>query len=109
MVVLVTLSLPIPYLIIRAGLRELLLGAPDAGFQHQLRRYLGPVFADRGYKACGLRVAKTGRMVYVSAVLSHKATTIAIASTVRKANAKSSFRCAGLLILICYLLRKAYY
>lgn len=63
--VLVTLSLPIPYLIIRAGLRELLLGAPDAGFQQQLRGHLGPVLADRGYKACGLRVAKTGRMVYV--------------------------------------------
>ena len=64
-VVLVTLSFPIPYLIIRAGLRELLLGAPDAGFQQQLRGHLGPVLADRGYKACGLRVAKTGRMVYV--------------------------------------------
>ena len=55
--VLVVLSLPIPYVIIMAGLRELLLGAPDAGFQHQLRRHLGPVFADRGYKACGLRIA----------------------------------------------------
>ena len=56
--VLVVLSLPIPYVIIMAGLRELLLGAPDAGFQHQLRRHLGPVFADRGYKACGLRIAR---------------------------------------------------
>ena len=38
-------------------------------------------------------------------LLSHKATTIAIASTVRKANAKSSFRCDGLLILIVNGLR----
>ena len=62
--VLVTLSLPIPYLIITAGLRELLLGAPDAGFQQKLHRHLLPVLAERGYKAYGLRMAKTGRMVY---------------------------------------------
>ena len=41
-----------------------------------------------------------GSLFVDSLTLGHKAKTIAIASTVRKANAKSSLRCDGLLILM---------
>ncbi len=63
--VLVALSLPIPYLIIRDGLRELLLGAPELEFQQQLQQKLEPVFTENGYQSHGIRIAKTGRMIYI--------------------------------------------
>lgn len=63
--VLVALSLPIPYLIIRDGVRELLLGAPDAEIQHQLRQKLENALIENGYTVNGMRVAKTGRMIYI--------------------------------------------
>jgi cation diffusion facilitator family transporter len=63
--VLVVLALPVPYLIIRDGVRELLLGAPDATFQQTLRQQLKSVLTDNDYKECGMRVTKTGRMLYV--------------------------------------------
>lgn len=64
--VLVALSLPIPYLIIQEGLKELLLGAPDAELQQQLRQELGTELIESGYKNHKLRIAKTGRMIYIS-------------------------------------------
>jgi len=64
-VVLVVLSLPIPYLIIRDGLKELLLGAPNVELQQKLRKTLDPIFTERGYQSHGIRVAKTGRMIYI--------------------------------------------
>ena len=64
--VLVALSLPIPYLIIQEGLKELLLGAPDAELQQQLRQKLGTELIESGYKNHKLRIAKTGRMIYIS-------------------------------------------
>lgn len=63
--VLVALSLPIPYRIIRDGLRELLLGAPDVELQQELRQKLESVLIEKGYRNNGLRVAKTGRMIYI--------------------------------------------
>ncbi|MFW2441119.1 MAG: cation diffusion facilitator family transporter [Arenicellales bacterium] len=64
-VVLVVLSLPIPYLIIRDGLKELLLGAPDVDLQQKLRLKLEPVLTENGHQNNGMRIAKTGRMIYL--------------------------------------------
>lgn len=63
--VLVVFSLPVPYLIIRDGLRELLLGAPDVELQQKLRQKLEPVLNKNGHQSTGFRVAKTGRMIYI--------------------------------------------
>ena len=61
--------------------------------------------------ACGFtthcsRRRVPGSLFVDNLTLGHKAKTIAIASTVKKANAKSSLRCDGLLILIMLPLTK---
>ena len=68
-VVLVGLSLPIPYLIIRDGLKELLLGAPDIELQQKLRQIIKPVLNQNGHQCKGLRIAKTGRMIYLYVIV----------------------------------------
>lgn len=67
--VLVALTLPIPYLIIRDGLKELLLGAPNIELQQKLRETLEPIFNENGYHSHGMRVAKTGRMIYIYVIV----------------------------------------
>jgi len=63
--VLVTISLPIPFLIIKSSVRELLLGAPDITLQNTLRENMLPVLKTAGYSTGGTRLAKTGRMIYL--------------------------------------------
>jgi len=63
--VLVILAMPIPYLIIRDGVRELLLAAPDSKFQQQLNQVLAPELQANDFQKYGMRVTKTGRMLYI--------------------------------------------
>jgi len=63
--VLVVISLPIPFIIIKSSIKELLLGAPDLPLQNTLREKLLPLLEARGYLTGGTRLAKTGRMIYL--------------------------------------------
>ena len=63
--VLVLISLPVPFLIIKSSLKDLLLGAPDLELQTSLRDKLLPGLAEHGYVNGGTRLAKTGRMIYL--------------------------------------------
>jgi cation diffusion facilitator family transporter len=63
--VLVVISLPIPFLIIKSSVKELLLGAPDIKLQQSLREKMLPRLKAAGYSTGGTRLAKTGRMIYL--------------------------------------------
>jgi cation diffusion facilitator family transporter len=63
--VLVVISLPIPFIIIKSSVKELLLGAPDLKLQQSLREKMLPVLQGKGYLKGGTRLAKTGRMIYL--------------------------------------------
>jgi predicted Co/Zn/Cd cation transporter (cation efflux family) len=63
--VLVVISLPIPFIIIKSSVKELLLGAPDLKLQKSLREKMLPVLLGKGYLKGGTRLAKTGRMIYL--------------------------------------------
>jgi len=62
---LVVISLPVPYLIIKGSLKELLLGAPDIPLQNTLLEKLCLILGQQAYLKGGTRLAKTGRMVYL--------------------------------------------
>jgi len=63
--ILVVISLPVPFLIIKRSLNELLLGAPDKKLQESLREKMLPILNAKGYMKGGMRLAKTGRMIYL--------------------------------------------
>lgn len=63
--VLIAICLPIPYVIIRDGVKELLLAAPDVELQQQLCQKLEDVLSEKDYSNNTKRVAKVGRLIYV--------------------------------------------
>ena len=63
--VLVVISLPVPFIIIKSSVKDLLMGAPDIKLQESLRKHMLPALNEEGYITGGTRLAKTGRMVYL--------------------------------------------
>ena len=63
--VLVVIALPVPFIIIKSSIKELLLGAPDIKLQQSLREKMLPALNAKGYTKGGTRLAKTGRMIYL--------------------------------------------
>ena len=87
-ILLVLVAAPIPVMVIRGNLRELLLGAPDREFQEQVRAKIRAETQDLPIENTILRMVKVGRSSYLNAYLvvsdSHKAATLEDLDEVRE-------------------------
>ncbi len=66
---LVVLTLPVPFLIVRDNLREVLLAAPDKALQRRVGAAIGPRLSQSDINDYRVRLVKVGRYLYVHVIV----------------------------------------